>query len=100
MSQKKSVIFKKLLPVIKQYQHEERSIMAKRMIVGSVRLDKLIAIMKKDEIAPKEKVTQLRDETLNYLHDNALKNCETMGDIVEAVLNFTLRNYESSVTGK
>lgn len=85
---------------IKQYQHEERSIMAKRMIVGSVRLDKLIAIMKKDEIAPKEKVTQLRDETLNYLHDNALKNCETMGDIVEAVLNFTLRNYESSVTGK
>ncbi len=85
---------------IKQYQHEERSIMAKRMLVGSNRLNKLIAIMKKDEIAPKEKTIQLREEVLAYLKDNALKNCETMGDIVEAVLNFTLRNYETSVTGK
>ena len=74
--------------------------MAKRMIVGSTRLKKLISIMKKDEIAPKEKVIQLREEIYNYLNDNELKNCETMGDIVEAVLNFTLRNYETSVTGK
>lgn len=85
---------------IRQYQHEERSIMAKRMIVGSTRLRKLISIMKKDEIAPKEKVIQLREEIYNYLNDNELKNCETMGDIVEAVLNFTLRNYETSVIGK
>ena len=60
----------------------------------------IIMFMKKDEIAPKEKVIQLREEIYNYLNDNELKNCETMGDIVEAVLNFTLRNYETSVTGK
>lgn len=85
---------------IKQYQHEERSIMAKRMLVGSTRLNKLIAIMKKDQIAPKEKMMQLREEVFAFLKDNSLKNCESMGDIVEAVLNFTLRNYETSVTGK
>lgn len=85
---------------IRQYQHEERSIMAKRMIVGSSRLNKLIAKMKNDEIAPKEKVEQLREEIFGYLHDNSLKNCNSMGDIMEAVLNFTLKNYESSITGK
>ena len=85
---------------IKQYQHEERSIMAKRMIVGSARLKKLLSIMKKDEIAPREKVEQLRDEIRNHLKDNNLKNSNSMGDIVEAVLNFTFRNYETSVTGK
>ena len=85
---------------IRQYQHEERSLMAKRLLVGNIRIKKLIEIMKKDEIAPKEKVVQLREEIHQYLKDNNFKSCETMGDIVEAVLNFTLRNYESSVTGK
>ncbi len=85
---------------IRQYQHEERSLMAKRLLVGNIRIKKLIEIMKKDEIAPKEKVVQLREEIHQYLKDNTFKSCETMGDIVEAVLNFTLRNYESSVTGK
>lgn len=83
---------------IKQYQNEERSIMAKRMIVGSIRLKKLLSIMKKDEIAPKEKTEQLKSEIQNYLKDNALKDCKTMGDIVEAVLNFTLKNYEKKRT--
>lgn len=85
---------------IRQYQHEERSLMAKRLLVGNIRIKKLIEIMKKDEIAPKEKVVQLREEIHQYLKDNNFKSCETMGDIVEAVLNFTLRNYETSVTGK
>ena len=85
---------------IRQYQHEERSLMAKRLLVGNIRIKKLTEIMKKDEIAPKEKVVQLREEIHQYLKDNNFKSCETMGDIVEAVLNFTLRNYESSVTGK
>ncbi len=85
---------------IKQYQHEERSIMAKRMIVGSTRLQQLLSIMKRDEIAPKEKMEQLRGEVLHYLKDNSLKNCNSMGDIVEAVLNFTFRNYKNTMTGK
>lgn len=85
---------------ITQYQKEERSIMAKRMIVGKVRLQKLLAIMKKDEIAPYEKVVRLRQEVYEYLRDKRVKECQTMGDIVEAVLNFTLRNYKDSVLGK
>ena len=85
---------------VRQYQHEERSLMAKRLLVGNIRIGKLLYIMKKDHISPREKVEQLKEEVYHYLHDKSVKNCKTMGDIVEAVLNFTLRNYESSVTGK
>lgn len=81
---------------IKQYQHEERALMARRMIVGSSRLEKLIDIMKRDKIAPYEKMVQLREEIFALLQDNELKTCESMGQIVETILNFILRNYKSS----
>ena len=85
---------------IRQYQHEERALMAKRMLVGKKRLSKLMNAIKEDAIAPPEKIENLRKEVHQFLRDNNLKYCETMGEIVEAVLNFTLRNYENSVTGK
>lgn len=84
---------------IKQYQHEERSIMAKRMLVGSNRLNKLMAVMKKDEIAPREKMESLRGEVHHFLKDRRIKDCQSMGDIVECVLDFTLRNYKSAAEG-
>lgn len=83
---------------IRQYQNEERSLMAKRLLVGNIRIGKLLTIMKKDEIAPQEKVEQLKSEVYQYLHDNSIKKCKTMGDVVETVLNFTLRNYQDSVS--
>ncbi|WP_417429463.1 hypothetical protein [Halpernia sp.] len=83
---------------IKQYQHEERALMAKRMLVGSNRLKKLIKIMKEDQIAPHEKTVQLREEIFNILQDNELKKRESMGEIIETILNFILRNYKNNVT--
>ncbi|MFC6269012.1 hypothetical protein [Frigoriflavimonas asaccharolytica] len=85
---------------IRQYQKEERSLLAKRMLVGKKRLNRLIKIMKKDEIAPYEKMETLKMEIYDSLKDNSLKNCESMGDIVEAIINFTLRNYQDSIIGK
>lgn len=79
---------------IKQYQNEERALMAKRMLVSRRRLINLLQAMKKDELAPQEKIESLRDEIFDYLKDNQLKDCKTMGEIIEAVLNYTLRNYE------
>lgn len=85
---------------IRQYQHEERALMAKRMIIGKKRLSRLLKVMKQDDIAPKEKIDQLKTELHQYLKDRTLNDCKTMGDIVETVLNFTLKNYETIVTGK
>lgn len=83
---------------IKQYQDEERSLLAKRMLADSVRLEHLLSIMKTDEIAPKEKVENLKNEIYDFLKDKNLKNCQTMGDIVDACLQFILRNYKSAIT--
>ena len=83
---------------IKQYQNEERALMAKRMLVGKLRLARLLKVMKGDIIAPQEKVEQLKKEAYDYLKDRSLKDCKTMGDIVEVALNFTLRNYEKKIT--
>lgn len=83
---------------IKQYQHEERALMAKRMLVGSTRLDKLITIMKADKIAPYEKMVQLREEVFGVLNDDDLLKCESMGEIIQTILNYILRNYKTNVT--
>lgn len=85
---------------IRQYQHEERSLLAKRMLVGKKRLNRIIKVMKNDEIAPVEKMESLKMEIFESLHDNNLKDCQSMGDIVEAIINFTLRNYQDSIVGK
>ena len=84
---------------IKQYQHEERALVAKRMLVGKSRLTKLLAVMKKDKIAPYEKMVQLKEEIYNLIQDNDVLKCETMGEIVETVLNFILRNYQRNEIG-
>lgn len=85
---------------ILQYQHEERSLLAKRMLVGKKRLNRLIKVMKKDTIAPPEKIESLKMEIYESLQDNNLKKCKSMGDIVEAITNFTLRNYNDAIIGK
>lgn len=79
---------------IKQYQDEERALLAKRMLSGKRRLNRLLDVMKEDEIAPKEKVEQLKMEIYDYLKDNKLKKCETMGQIIEVMLDYILRYYQ------
>lgn len=83
---------------IKQYQHEERALMAKRMIVGQQRLDQLISIMKDDCVAPKEKIYELRQSVYDIIKDKKLLSSESMGEILETILNFILKNYKSNVT--
>lgn len=81
---------------IKQYQHEERSLMAKRMIVAKKRISTLLRIMRKEALSSEEKIQTLKNEIYAELKDPALLHCKTMGDIVAAILNHTVRNYEKS----
>lgn len=85
---------------IKQYQDEERALLAKRMIADKVRLEHLLKVMKKDHIAPQEKVESLKSEIYDYLKDNQLKHCKTMGEIVDVCLQFILRNYMTAITNR
>ncbi|MBP6732572.1 MAG: hypothetical protein KA149_10965, partial [Chitinophagales bacterium] len=51
---------------IRQYQKEERTLIARRSVSANIRLNQLIDVMDRDTISPKEKVIQLREELANH----------------------------------
>ncbi len=71
---------------IKQYQNEERTLIARRVQVAQRRLDALFNCMRTDQISTPEKVAQLRDELGEYHRTEAFKNCRTMGEVMIANL--------------
>jgi hypothetical protein len=67
---------------IKQYQKEERTLIARRSISSHYRLNQLIDVMDRDTISPKEKVIQLRSDLTNHYKNNTFLDCMSMGEIV------------------
>jgi flagellar biosynthesis/type III secretory pathway protein FliH len=72
---------------MRQYQEEERSLLANRFRTGYYRIEELFKVMEMDEIAPEEKVKQLGKELSAYHKNPAFKNCKTMGQLVLECLN-------------
>jgi hypothetical protein len=60
------------------------------------RFNELIAIMKKEDIAPEANVTELKTALQKLTYDVNFKYCKTMGDIIETGINFVLRNYKKA----
>ncbi len=67
---------------IRQYQKEERTLIARRSISSHHRLNQLIDIMDRDIISPKEKVIQLRKELAAHYSNVSFLDCTSMGEIV------------------
>jgi len=67
---------------MRQYQEEERSLIANRFRSGYYRLEDLFRVMSADKISLPEKVKQLRDGLSKYYSNPAFKNCSTMGQLV------------------
>lgn len=80
---------------IEQYQNEERSILVKRLVGSEERLKDLLTAMKSMELSPKEKLEQLKIDTYKFTLDINFKKAKSMGEIIEAALNFMKRNYKS-----
>lgn len=80
---------------IEQYQNEERSVLVKRIVGIEDRLHDLLTAMKSMEISPKEKTDQLKNDIYNFTLDLNFKKANSMGEIVEAALNFMQRNYKN-----
>lgn len=83
---------------ILQYQKEERSLMAKRMIVARKRFTQLLKAMKKDELSSPEKIETLKKELHAEFKDSKFLACQRMGEIVELLLYLTLKGYGKSIT--
>ncbi len=80
---------------VEQYRKEVRSLIAKRIINSYERYLDLIAVMKEDEISPKENVEQLRTHLQKLTYNSHFKYCQNMGDIIETGLEFVSKNYRS-----
>jgi hypothetical protein len=75
---------------MRQYQEEERSLIARRYVSEMERLKHLMGCMKTDRAEPFDKVVQLRQELGEYHKTSRFDSCNSMGEIVERNLDFLL----------
>lgn len=75
---------------VRQYQVEERSLIARRLIATRYRTKDLIDCMEEDNVSTPEKVKQLREDLANHHSNDDFLECETMGAILKLQLKSTL----------
>jgi hypothetical protein len=71
---------------VRQYQREERSLIANRIKSSKYTLDDLFKAMEKDVISKPENVVTLRSELANHYNNNDFLKCRSMGEIVKLSL--------------
>ncbi|MES1222140.1 MAG: hypothetical protein ABUT20_41985 [Bacteroidota bacterium] len=76
---------------IEQYQSEEKTMMAFRVVSSRYRLMELLNIMSKDNLSSPEKLAQLKTELNEYLNTTAFNKCKSMGQVVKTHLKQTLQ---------
>ena len=83
---------------VKQYQLEERSLIAARVKTSDVQFTDLMEVMVQDELSTDEKIVQLKDE-LAYHHKNErFRKCKTMGEIVLTNIQLLLqKDFKQSI---
>ena len=79
--------------VVEQYQAEERTTMALRVIAGRRQIMELLNIMIKDEISENYKVKLLRTELNEHFKSNYFACCKSMGAIVKRQLKQMLQKH-------
>ncbi|MBC8155193.1 MAG: hypothetical protein H7Z72_20075 [Bacteroidetes bacterium] len=67
---------------VRQYQIEERALIASRLRAESIRIRDLMDGMRRDEIAPAANVDHLRQALSRHYHQPDFLHCQTMGDLV------------------
>lgn len=76
---------------VNQYRVEERSLMAKRLMLSLYQYKKLIRIMIDDVISTPEKIHELA-QGLNEYHKNTLfSKCQSMGELVNMNISLSLK---------
>lgn len=76
---------------VRQYQLEERSLIARRARASRRHLNNLINCMVKDKLSNSEKVHQLSLELITHHNNEIFKDCNSMGELVLANLKLVLQ---------
>lgn len=76
---------------VKQYQLEERSLIAARVKNSRYRLVELFKIMIDDTLSTADKIEQLKGELIKHHKNDAFAKCTRMGEIVKTNLELLLQ---------
>jgi hypothetical protein len=76
---------------VRQYQLEERSLIARRARSSKQRLNKLLRRMIRDKISFEDKVHQLRSELATHHRNDSFLQCNSMGELVLNNLKLVLQ---------
>ncbi|MEM7369630.1 MAG: hypothetical protein AAF587_13585 [Bacteroidota bacterium] len=86
---------------VRQYQMEERSLIAARATLESSRLDRLLAIMVGETLSTPEKVNQLALELSKHHKNEVFLQCDTMGELVLSNIRLLLqKDFKQSIVLK
>lgn len=84
------------LETSKQYQLEERTLMARRLRTARFRVAALLDVMEHDKISQKEKVDQLKNELADHYKQDSFRRSKNMGDIMRHSLEQLLEDSRES----
>lgn len=75
---------------VRQYQREERTLIARRLKLSRYRIKELLDIMSEDVLSLSEKVEQLKDQLNEFYNTKKFNRCKSMGEIVKVNLKMSL----------
>ncbi len=86
---------------VRQYQLEERSLIANRAKASMGRLNELLSIMVRDQISQPKKVDRLKAELAHHHKNDIFKTCKNMGEIVFTNIKLLLqKDFKQSIMMK
>ena len=83
---------------MRQYQSEERSMIARRLILSRYKVKELLDCMRMDDISSIAKVKQLREELAQYHQDNEFLECQNMGEVLKHNMKVILKPHIRKLT--
>lgn len=83
---------------VRQYQLEERSLIAARVKTARTKFDHLFKLMMNDRLSSPKKVEQLKEELGQHHNSTAFAHCRSMGEIVYANIQLLLeKDFKPSI---
>ena len=76
---------------MRQYQREERSLIATRVKSSHLELEDILQTMENDQLAPKSNVDQLKNELAKHYQTKDFLKCSSMGEILRKSLSLVTR---------
>ncbi|MDX2249482.1 MAG: hypothetical protein SF052_22045 [Bacteroidia bacterium] len=77
---------------VRQYQKEERAMIASRIRYSSQQINDLMRYMVRSRLSREEYIDQLKQELADHYQDNRFIHCSTMGEIVNLSLEILIDN--------